>query len=118
MLEKNLGTDYIDVQTEGYPDDGFSTATQRACNYAMQRCTWMADYLDPLSYTDPFRILQNRGSCIYMADGMADVSDTETEIVIERRKDGMPFRLFICTKGYLTCRAKVVDSRGKKVCII
>ena len=77
MLEKNLGTDYIDIQTEGYPDDGFSNATQRACNYAMQRCTWMADYLDPLSYTDPFRILQSRGSCIYMADGMAEVSDTQ-----------------------------------------
>lgn len=76
MLEANLGTDYIDIQTEGYPDDGFSASTQRACNYAMQRCTWMADYLDPLSYTDPFRIGQNRGSCIYMADGMGTSSDT------------------------------------------
>ena len=39
----------------------------------------MADYLDPLSYTDPFRIIQNDGNCIYMADGMSDVSNTLTD---------------------------------------
>lgn len=108
MLEKNLGTDYIDVQTEGYPDDGFSTATQRACNYAMQRCTWMADYLDPLSYTDPFRILQNRGSCIYMADGMADVSDTETAGSY-KGMDGRYYSNIVYDNMVAEANAEVVD---------
>ena len=70
MLETNLGSDYIDIQTEGYPDDGYSLATNRSCNFAMMQNIWLADYQDPMAYTDPFRIYQNRGSAIYAADGM------------------------------------------------
>lgn len=87
MLEKNLGTDYIDCQLEGYPDDDFSNNTQRSCNYAMQRCTWMADYLDPLSYTDPFTMGQNRGTCFYMADGYADGKTTD-ELGVTKDAEG------------------------------
>jgi len=83
MLERNLGTDYIDIQTEGYPDDGYSQATNRSCNFAMMRGTWLADYQDPKAYTDPFRIYQNRGCCIYAADGMGVKHETQVEGSIE-----------------------------------
>ena len=79
MLERNLGTEYIDIQLEGYPDSDYSNTTLRAGNYCIQRSSWMADYLDPLSYTDPFRIVQNRTNFIYMAEGLMQVSDTQVE---------------------------------------
>lgn len=87
MLERNLGTDYIDVITEGYADTDYSNSTMRAGNYCIMRSTWMADYLDPLSYTDPFRIVQNRTNFIYMAEGLCKVSDTYVEGSYEG-KDG------------------------------
>lgn len=87
MLERNLGTDYIDVITEGYADTDYSNSTMRAGNYCIMRSTWMADYLDPLSYTDPFRIVQNRTNFIYMAEGFCKVSDTYVEGSYEG-KDG------------------------------
>ena len=79
MLERNLGTDFVKCETEGYADEDFSNQTFRSGNFGLARITWMADYLDPLSYTDPFRIIQNDGNCIYMADGMSDVSNTMTD---------------------------------------
>ncbi len=87
MLERNLGTDYVDVQLEGYADTDYSNMTMRAGNYCIMRSTWMADYLDPLSYTDPFRIVQNRTNFIYMAEGLGKVSDTYVEGSYEG-KDG------------------------------
>lgn len=87
MLERVLGTDYIDVQLEGYADTDYSNSTMRAGNYCIMRSTWMADYLDPLSYTDPFRIVQNRTNFIYMAEGLSKVSDTYVEGSYEG-KDG------------------------------
>lgn len=49
--------------------------------------TWLADYADPLSYTDPFTIVQNRTNFIYMADGMSTVTDEQVEGAKEG-KDG------------------------------
>ena len=79
MLERNLGTDYVKVEIEGYSGTDFSNATIWAGNYGLELCAWMADYLDPLSYTDPFRVVQNLGNWAYTADGLCKVSDTYVE---------------------------------------
>lgn len=77
--ERDLGTDYIEVIIEPYADTDFSNNTMRAGNYCIMPSTWMADYADPLSYTDPFTIVQNRTNFIYMADGLSTVTDTFVE---------------------------------------
>ena len=79
MLERNLGTDYVKVEIEGYSGTDFSNATIWAGNYGLEMCVWMADYLDPLSYTDPIRVVQNLGNWAYTADGLCKVSDTYVE---------------------------------------
>lgn len=85
--ERDLGTDYIDVVIEAYADTDFSNTTLRAGNYCIMPTTWLADYADPLSYTDPFTIVQNRTNFIYMADGMSTVTDEQVEGAKEG-KDG------------------------------
>lgn len=77
--ERDLGTEYIDVILEAYADTDFANNTMRSGNYCIMPSLWMADYLDPLSYTDPFTIVQNRTNFIYMADGYSKVSDTYVE---------------------------------------
>lgn len=77
--ESDLNTDdmeYIKVVYEPYADTDYSDNTMRAGNYCIMPSTWMADYQDPLSYTDPFTIIQNRTNFIYMADGLSKASDT------------------------------------------
>ena len=71
QLERVLGTDYIDIVIDGYPDANYLNTTRRAGNYALMLCSWGPDFADPLTYTEPFVIGQSY-SCIYMADGMAD----------------------------------------------
>ena len=70
QLERTLGTDYIDITIEGYPDTDFLNVTRRAGNYSFMMSYWGPDYADPLTYTDPFAIGQ-KYNYIYMADGMA-----------------------------------------------
>jgi len=85
--ENDLNTpdfEYIKVVYEPYADSDFSNNTMRAGNYCIMPTTWMADYLDPLSYTDPFTIVQNRTNFIYMADGMSKFSDT----IVDGSKEG------------------------------
>lgn len=80
--ESDLNTpdfDYIKVVYEPYPDNDFSNSTIRAGNYSIMCSLWMADYADPMAYTDPFTIVQNRTSFIYMSEGMSKVSDTPVE---------------------------------------
>lgn len=85
--ESDLNTpdfEYIKVVYEPYADSDFSNNTMRAGNYCIMPSTWMADYSDPLSYTDPFTIIQNRTNFIYMCDGMSKFSDT----IIDGSKEG------------------------------
>ncbi len=70
QLERVLGTDYIDIVIEGYPDANYLNRTRRAGNYAFMLASWGPDFADPITYAEPFVIGQNY-SCIYMADGMA-----------------------------------------------
>ena len=80
--ETDLNTadfEYIKVVYEPYADTDFSNNTMRAGNYCIMPSTWMADYSDPLSYTDPFTIVQNATNFIYMADGFSKASDTYLE---------------------------------------
>ncbi len=67
---------YIKVCYDPYPDSDFSNNTMRSGNYCIMPSSWMADYSDPLSYTDPFTIIQNRTNFIYMAKNFSKTSDT------------------------------------------
>lgn len=71
QMEGLLGTDYIDIVLEGYPNTDYLNKTRRAGNYCFMECYWGPDYADPYTFTDPFRIVQKYGY-IYMADGMAE----------------------------------------------
>lgn len=108
MLERTLGTDYIDVIPEGYASTDYSNSTMRAGNYCMMRATWMADYMDPLSYTDPFRIVLNRTNFIYMADGLSKVSDTYVEGSYEG-KDGRYYYDIIYDNMVAEAESEYVD---------
>lgn len=77
--ERDLGADYIEVIIEPYAETDFANNTMRAGNYCIMPSLWMADYADPLSYTDPFTIIQNRTNFIYMADGLSTVTDKFVE---------------------------------------
>lgn len=112
MLERNLGEDFVDVQTEGYADTDYSNQTYRAGNFGLMRTTWMADYLDPLSYTDPFRIVQNNGNCIYMADGLSEVSDTYVDGSYQG-KDGKYYYNIIYDDMVAEANAEVTDLNAR-----
>lgn len=80
--ESDLNTsdfEYIKVVYDPYPDNDFSNNTIRSGNFCMMDSTWMADYADPMAYTDPFTIVQNRTNFVYMAEGLSKVSDTYVE---------------------------------------
>jgi oligopeptide transport system substrate-binding protein len=84
QLEGLLGTDYIDIVIEGYPDTDYLNVTRRAGNYGFMECYWGPDYADPYTFTDPFRIIQKYGY-IYMADGMADeTTESDAEGAVDR----------------------------------
>ena len=71
MLEKALGSDYIDIQLEGYPPTDYLNNTRRAGNYSFMEVYWGPDYADPYTFTDPFRLIQKYGY-LYMADGLGE----------------------------------------------
>jgi len=71
QLERDLGTDYIDIIIEGYPNTDFLNVTRRAGNYCFMMSYWGPDYADPETYTDPFAIGQKYGYC-YMAEGYGE----------------------------------------------
>lgn len=71
QLERDLGTDYIDITIEGYPNTDFLNTTRRAGNYCFMMSYWGPDYADPETFTDPFAIGQKYGYC-YMAKGYGE----------------------------------------------
>ncbi len=71
QMEDLLGTDYIDIVIDGYPSTDFLNVTRRSGNYAWMECYWGADYQDPATYCDPFRLGQ-KYNYMWMADGMAE----------------------------------------------
>lgn len=80
FLERNLGTDYVDVQVEGYAEDGFVESVLRVGNYGLLFNNWYPDYSDPLTMTSMFTVSgADRRNWIFMADGLSEVSDTYVE---------------------------------------
>lgn len=70
QLMRVLGSDYIDITIEGYPDTDYLNITRRAGNYSFMMSYWGPDYADPITYTDPF-VIGQKYNYIYKADGMA-----------------------------------------------
>lgn len=109
FLERNLGTDYIDVVLEGYPDDNYTENVLRSGNYCLNYNSWYPDYQDPLTNTDPFTSFgSNRRNWIFMADGMSKVSDTYVEGSIEA-KDGKYYYDIVYDQMIDAAAAEVVD---------
>jgi oligopeptide transport system substrate-binding protein len=54
QMERDLGTDYIDVILVPYPNTGYSTETRNAGVFSFFEANWGPDYADPMSVLDPF----------------------------------------------------------------
>ncbi len=55
QLEEVLGRDFIDVVVVKGPETGFLSSVRRSGNYAFLKCNWGADYVDPETWSQPFR---------------------------------------------------------------
>jgi oligopeptide transport system substrate-binding protein len=109
FLERNLGTDYVDVQVEGYAEDGFVESVLRVGNYGLLFNSWYPDYSDPLTMTFPFTANgANRRNWVFMADGLSEVSDTYVEGSFEA-KDGKYYYNIVYDQMVDAADAECVD---------
>lgn len=109
FLERNLGTDYVDVQVEGYAEDGYVENVLRVGNYGMLFNNWYPDYADPMTNTDPFRVQgADRRNWIFMADGLSKVSDTYVEGSYQA-KDGKYYYDIVYDDMIAAANAECVD---------
>ena len=69
-LEAVLGADYIDVILVAGPTENFLSRTRRAGRYALMRCNWGADYIDPQTFTSPFAAGNSYCFCDRAGGGM------------------------------------------------
>lgn len=107
QMEALLGADYIDIVIEGYPDTDFLNVTRRAGNYAWMECYWGADYQDPSTYADPFRLGQ-KYNYMWMADGFAEQT-TEDDPDGRQAFDGGYWKNYIYEEMYEEAAAEQVD---------
>lgn len=77
QIESVLGTDYISCELRAGPTESFLATTRRGGLYSLMRCNWGADYQDPETYAEPFKI--NR--------------DTETQEIIGNTYNRMDLML-------------------------
>ena len=56
QLENALGTDYINCELYAGPSTGFLATVRRGGLYSFMRCNWGADYQDPETFAEPFKI--------------------------------------------------------------
>jgi oligopeptide transport system substrate-binding protein len=71
QLERDLGTDYIDVILVPYPNTGYSSNTRDAGVFSFFEANWGPDYADPMSVLDPFNAdiaVGRRYGRIYLAE--------------------------------------------------
>jgi oligopeptide transport system substrate-binding protein len=71
QMERDLGTDYIDVILVPYPNTGYSTETRNAGVFSFFEANWGPDYADPMSVLDPFNgeiAVGQRYGRIYLAE--------------------------------------------------
>ncbi len=109
FLERNLGTDYVDVQVEGYAEDGFVESVLRVGNYGLLFNSWYPDYSDPLTMTSPFTVSgADRRNWIFMADGLSEVSDTYVEGSYQA-KDGKYYYNIVYDNMVNAANAECVD---------
>jgi len=107
QMEGLLGQDYIDIVIEGYPNTDFLNTTRRAGNYAWMESFWGADYQDPATYTDPFRLGQ-KYNYMWMADGYAEKT-TEEDPEGRKTFDGGFWKNYGYEKRYNEAASEHVD---------
>ncbi|MDL2318930.1 peptide ABC transporter substrate-binding protein [Eubacteriales bacterium OttesenSCG-928-A19] len=107
QMEATLGEDYIDIVIDGYPSTDFLNVTRRAGNYAWMECYWGADFQDPGSYCDPFRLGQ-KYNYMWYGDGMAEET-TEDDPEGRLGFDGKYWKNYIYDEMYDEANAEQVD---------
>lgn len=107
QMEGLLGTDYIDIIIEGYPSTDFLNKTRRAGNYAWMECYWGADFQDPSTYCDPFRLGQ-KYNYMWYADGFAEET-TADDPDGRQGFDGLYWKNYIYEDMYNEAAAEQVD---------
>jgi len=55
QIEGVLGTDYVECVLWAGPSESFLNKTRRAGMYSFMRVNWGGDYMDPATWTDPFK---------------------------------------------------------------
>ena len=55
QIESVLGTDYIQCELWAGPSESFLNKSRRAGMYSFMRVNWGGDYVDPATWTDPFK---------------------------------------------------------------
>jgi oligopeptide transport system substrate-binding protein len=71
QMERDLGTDYIDVVLVPYPSTGYLTNTRNAGVFSFFETRWGPDYADPMSVLDPFNAdiaVGTRYGRVYLAE--------------------------------------------------
>ena len=107
QMEGLLGTDYIDIIIDGYPSTDYLNVTRRAGNVAWNEVYWGADYQDPSTYNDPFRLGQ-KYNYMWYADGFAEETTADDP---EGRQgfDGLYWKNYIYEEMYDEAAAEQVD---------
>lgn len=90
QLEKVLGTDYIVCELRPAPAADFLITVRRGGLYSLMRCNWGADYQDPETFAEPFKIKKNaetglvEGNTYNRMDLMLATDNTETIEILNK----------------------------------
>lgn len=107
QMEGLLGTDYVKFIIEGYPSSDFLNVTRRAGNYMWMESYWGADFQDPATYCDPFRLGQ-KYNYIWFGEGMAERTD-ENDPEARLTFDGGYWKNYVYEKMFDEANAEQVD---------
>lgn len=111
QMEDLLGADYIDIVIDGYPSTDFLNVTRRAGNYGWMECYWGADYQDPATYADPFRLGQ-KYNYIWYGDGMAEQT-TEDDPEGRQGFDGLYWKNYVYDQMFAEAAKEQVDLEAR-----
>jgi oligopeptide transport system substrate-binding protein len=112
QLEALLGSDFIDIIPEAGPTQNFLSETRRAGKYAFQKLNWGCDYLDPETFTDPFKAGNNYN---FMDKGMTGDFVATYYAMVEAAKaitadQTARYEAFAAAEAYLIDNAVVIPT--------
>lgn len=111
QMENTLGADYIEIVIDGYPSTDFLNVTRRGGNYGWMECYWGADFQDPATYCDPFRLGQ-KYNYMWYGDGMAEET-TADDPDGRQGFDGLYWKNYVYEEMYNEANAEQLDMEAR-----